>query len=60
MKPQPIRDAEWSIQFLEGLQAQPKQGRIRAWLLQAAQVALGVALTVAGFYGLLFLMMLGA
>lgn len=60
MKPQEIRDAEWSIQFLGGLQAEPQPGRIRRWLLDAVEIAAGTALAVAGFYGLLFLMLLGA
>jgi len=51
-----IRDAEWQPRFY----AEPQRGRIRAWLVQGLQVAIGTALTVIGLYALLFLMMLGA
>lgn len=54
-----IRDAEWSIQFLGGLQAEPQPGRIRRFLVDAVEIAAGTALIVAGFYGLLFLTLLG-
>lgn len=60
MKPQPIRDAEWSIQFLDGLQAQPQPGRIRRFIVGAVEIAACAALVVVAFYGLLFLTLLGA
>lgn len=50
-----IRDAEWQSRFY----GEPKPGRIRAWLVDALETAIGVTLTVAGFYGFLFLAMLG-
>lgn len=51
-----IRDAEWQDTFLH---AEPQTGRIRRWLVDAVEILAGTALIVAGFYGLLFLTLLG-
>lgn len=59
MKPQPIRDAEWAIQFLDAMNDQPQPGRIRRFLVDTVEILAGAALIVAGFYGLLFLALLG-
>lgn len=58
MKPQPIRDAEWAIEFLAALEAEPQPGRIRAWLAEALEFAIFAVASVALFYGLLFLTLL--
>ncbi len=58
MKPQPIRTAEAAMFDLYAMP--PQRGRIRSWLREALEIALCAALVVAGFYGLLFIMLLGA
>lgn len=59
MKPQEIRDGEWAIEFLKGLEQEPQPGRIRRLLVDTVEILAGAALVVAGFYGLLFLALLG-
>lgn len=51
-----IRDAEAALFDLYA--AEPKPGRIRAWLLDALRLTAATAATVAGFYALLFLMLI--